>query len=170
MKEIAIIIYIVLIYKLIKIIKKNKQIYQIQIKTFNYNALYKPKECIITKTELKFYKILLDISKELDLILFSQVSIYSIIGTRYNDKESFYKISSKSIDFVLVSKDNCKVMAAIELDDYTHMLWERKERDMFINKLFRDLDILLLRFNVEPEYDKEKIKNKIIQKLKEKEC
>ena len=167
MKELAVIIYIILIYKLIKGIKKNKQIYQMQINTFNYNALYKPKECIITKTELKFYKILLEISKELDLILFSQVALYSIIGTKYNDKESFYKICSKSIDFVLVNKNNCKVVTAIELDDYTHILYERQERDKFINKIFRDLNISLLRFKVEQEYNKEKIKNKIKECIKE---
>lgn len=148
--------------------KKNKQIYQMQINTFNFNSLYKPKECIITKTELKFYKILLEISKELDLILFSQVALYSIIGTKYNDKDSFYKICSKSIDFVLVNKNTCKVVTAIELDDFTHiLLYERQERDKFINKLFRDLNILLLRFEVEPEYDKEKIKNKIKECIKE---
>lgn len=170
MKEIAAILYIILIYKLIKSIRKNKQIYQMQINTFNYNDLYKPKECIITKTELKFYKILLEISKEFDLILFSQVALYSIIGTKYNDKDSFYKICSKSIDFVLVNKTNCKIIMAIELDDYTHLLYERQERDKFINKLFRDLDISLLRFEVEPEYNKEKIKNKIKEHIKEKEC
>ena len=52
MKEIAIIIYVILIYKLIKSIKKNKQIYQVQINKFNYNSLYKPKECIITKDSM----------------------------------------------------------------------------------------------------------------------
>lgn len=166
MKELMVLIYLYLIYKLIKIIKKNKDIYINQINDVDYNILYKPKKTLVTKTEFKFYHILFDISKELDLILFSQVALYSIIGTKYNDRTSFYKICGKSIDFVLVNK-NCEVITAIELDDYTHTLFERQERDAFINKLFKDLEIPLLRFEVEPEYNKEKIMNKIKECIKE---
>lgn len=50
----------------------------------DYKNFYKPKRYLITLNELKFYNILLEIAKELDLILFSQVSLYNILETRNN--------------------------------------------------------------------------------------
>ena len=50
----------------------------------NYNIYYKPKRYVITLNELKFYDILLEISKELDLMLFTQVSLYNIIEMNNN--------------------------------------------------------------------------------------
>lgn len=116
-----IIITILLFYYIIKYI--NKQTYKNiknnsknNIKNYNeninnYKEYYKPKRYITTINELKFYNILLEISKELHLILFSQVSLYNIVSMKDNLDYStrtkyFNKIASKSIDFVLVDKNN----------------------------------------------------------------
>ena len=50
----------------------------------NYKSYYTPKRYVITLNELKFYNILLEIAKELDLILFAQVSLYNILETQKN--------------------------------------------------------------------------------------
>ena len=50
--------------------------------TENYSNIYKPKIYLITLNELVFHNVLLDIAKELDLILCSQVSLYNIIETK----------------------------------------------------------------------------------------
>ena len=49
------------------------------IHTPQYSQFYKPKIYITTLNEMKFYTVLLEIAKELDYIVFSQVSLYNII-------------------------------------------------------------------------------------------
>ena len=132
----------------------------------DYNKHYISRKYIITLNELNLYTILLEIAKELDLILLCQVSLYNIIETRIKNDLYFNKIRSKSIDFVLVRKIDCKIELCIELDDKTHHYQNRIERDIFINKLFNDLNINLLRIKSQPYYNKKEIKEKIITCIK----
>ena len=152
-----------------KTIQNTKNINDTQI---NYNYFYKPKRYVTTLNELIFYQTLLEICKELDLILFSQVSLYSIIEVKQNLNKSlwakyFNKINRKSIDFVLVDKTNCRIKLCIELDDKTHNKKNRIQRDLFINELFQQLHIKLLRYPVYPKYYKETLKEKIKKKIEE---
>lgn len=153
--------------------QQNSQTFQVpQPHQIDYKNFYKPKRYLITLNELKFYNILLEIAKELDLILFSQVSLYNILETRnnldYRTKVKYFnKISSKTIDFVLVDKTNCRIKLCIELDDSTHNNPKRVERDLFINKLFQDLEIDLLRYPVYNVYYKETLKKRIVDSIKE---
>ena len=137
----------------------------------SYKKYYKSKIYITTLNEMKFYTVLLEIAKELDYILFSQVSLYNIISMQDNLDYSthtkyFNKIASKSIDFVLVDK-KCRVKLCIELDDNTHKKKSRIERDKFINELFKDLEINLLRYPVYNVYYKETLKRKIQENIGE---
>lgn len=140
--------------------------------SINYRNFYKPKRYVTTLNELIFYQTLLEICKELDLILFSQVSLYNIIDVKPTLNNSlkttyFNKINRKSIDFVLVDKRNCKIKLCIELDDYTHHRKDRIKRGQFINELFKQLNINLLRYPVYTRYNKEILKNKIQENIKE---
>lgn len=128
----------------------------------NYNKSYEKKEYLLTQTELKFYKSLKTITDKLELSLFVQVSLYQIIKNK-NFKD-FNKIKSKSIDFVITEK-NTKIKLCIELDDKTHNNQKRIQRDQFINNLFNDLNIKLLRIPVESYYNIEKLEQKIKESL-----
>ena len=140
--------------------------------SFKYKNYYKPKRYITTINELNFYNVLMEIAKELDLILFSQVSLYNIVETKQNlDYKTktiyFNKIASKSIDFVLVDKKDCRIKLCIELDDNTHKQKQRIERDKFINELFEELEIDLLRYPTYKIYYKETLKKKIQESIKD---
>ena len=137
----------------------------------SYKKYYKPKIYITTLNEMKFYNVLLEIAKELDYILFSQVSLYNIVSMQNNLDYSthtkyFNKIASKSIDFVLVDK-KCRIKLCIELDDSTHKKQSRIQRDKFINELFKDLEIDLLRYPVYNVYYKDTLKRKIQENIKD---
>ena len=100
------------------------------------------------------------------------VNSYNILETRsnldYKTKTIFFnKIASKSIDFVLVDKKDCRIKLCIELDDSTHKKDKRIERDNFINKLFKDLEIDLLRYPVYNKYYKDTLKKRIQDNIKE---
>lgn len=130
-----------------------------------YSEYYVPRNYILTKNELKFYKILINIAKELNLILLCQVSLYSILRPIKKNSKFFNKIRSKSIDFVLIEENSSKIVLCIELDDKTHNYKSRISRDNFINELFKDLNIKLLRIKSNKLYDKLQIKNIIVSNI-----
>ena len=106
---------------------KNKEINTTnEQKTTNYSDKYKKKEYLLSKNELKFYRILKQITDNLGYSLFCQVSLYQLIKS--DDFKDFNKIKSKSIDFV-ITQENCKILICIELDDNTHNQAKRIERD-----------------------------------------
>ena len=131
-------------------------------KNINYNEKYTKKDYLLTQTELKFYKLLKQITDELNLVICPQVTLYEIVNNK--DYRDFGKIQSKSIDFV-ITEPNLKIRLCIELDDYTHTRGKRIKRDEFINKLFEDLGIKLIRIPVQNYYNLEELKNKIQESL-----
>lgn len=151
-----IIIILILILKNIKL--KNNTSPILQKEEINYNNKYVKKEYLLTQTELKFYKILKKITDEMNLIICPQVTLYEIV--RNKDYKDFNKIQSKSIDFV-ITDSNLKIKMCIELDDSTHYKTKRIKRDEFINKLFADLNIKLIRIPVNNFYNLEELKSKI---------
>ena len=165
------IILIFLILYIIKINRKNKEL-NIEENIINYENYYKPKRYVITLNELNFYNTLMEVAKELGLIVFSQVSLYNILETKQNldyktKTKYFNKIAAKSIDFVLVDKKDCRIKLCIELDDNTHKQDKRIKRDKFINDLFADLKIDLLRYPVYKIYYKDTLKRRIQESIKE---
>lgn len=137
----------------------------------DYKKYYKPKTYITTKKEGIFYNVLLEVAKELNYTLFAQVPLYAILNTRddldYSTQTKYFnKISSKSIDFVLVD-EKCRILLCIELDGSSHKLKHRIERDKFINKLFKDLGISLLRYPVYTTYYKDTLKKRILESIKD---
>lgn len=138
----------------------------------NYRNYYRPKRYITTLNELHFYEVLLEIAKELDLVLFCQVSLYSIIEPKksldYSTRTKFFnKINRKSIDFVLADKKTCRTKLCIELDDSTHYRRKRIERDEFLDELFKQLEINILRYPVRSVYNKDSLKHKILENIKD---
>ncbi len=111
---------------------------------------YRKKRYITTQNELNMYRKLLNICKKYNLILLTQVALYEIIEVNLPKDNKDYikyfnKIKSKTIDFVIVDEDTTRIRLCIELDDYTHNYKNRIIRDEFINNLFKNLDISILR-------------------------
>lgn len=128
----------------------------------NYKDKYNKCDYLLTKNELKFYRVLKQITNKLGYSLFCQVSLYQIVNSK--DYKNFNKIKSKSIDFV-ITQENCKILLCIELDDSTHQKRKRIERDSFIDTLFKDLEIKLLRIPVQNFYNIEELELKIKESL-----
>lgn len=55
------------------------------------------------------------------------------------------QVAQKSFDFVLVERGSSFAAAAIELDDNTHLLPERRKRDKFLNEACRAAGLPLIR-------------------------
>ena len=74
------------------------------------------------------------------------------------------RISQKSFDFVLLRKGTSRVVAAIELDDRSHELPERKLRDRFLEQACQRARFPLIRFRVAREYDPEQVREELLEK------
>lgn len=159
---VIIIILVGIITYLEKKIQTNNSTDEVIIKSNNYKEDYEKKEYLLTPTELKFYKLLKTITDELSYTLFTQIALYEIVNCK--NFKNFNKIKSKSIDFVITEK-NCKIKLCIELDDKTHNTNKRIERDTFINDMFKELDIKLLRIPVQNFYNLEELKQKIQESI-----
>jgi len=136
----------------------NKNITDKQDNKTNVNSNYTKKTTLLTENEKKFYNVLFEIINKEEILIQTQVVLYEIIKTKFiNDYSSFNKIKSKSIDYVLVNK-NFEILLCIELDDYTHNKSERIQRDNFINSIFEETNIKLLRVSVKQIYDIESLR------------
>lgn len=114
--------------------------------------------CPMTTTELKFYKILEEILNKYELKIIPQIQLQKIFQT--NNITDFNKIKSKSIDYAVVDKE-FKYKFFIELDDYTHNYANRIKRDNYINNLFKNNNLNLLRIKVKNTYNMEELEQKI---------
>ena len=157
-------IFVIIILIIEKIInRKNRESEnKEEEKNINYKDLYIKKDYIMTEQEYKFYRLLKNYTSKNNLNLFAQVSLYAIVNSKYYS--DFNKIKSKSIDFVITDV-NCKIKLCIELDDYTHIKENRQKRDNFIDKLFEELEIKMLRIPVQNYYNMTDIERKITESL-----
>lgn len=155
-------IFVIIILILDIIINKLPKQENENIDNKNLSSLYERKNYLLTQNELKFYKLLKNITDKYNLSLFSQVALYEIVKSK-NIKD-FNKIKSKTIDFV-ITDINCKIKLCIELDDPTHIKEDRQKRDEFINSLFNELNIILIRIPVQGYYNLSELENKIKESL-----
>jgi hypothetical protein len=121
---------------------------------------YHKKDYLITKAESNFFKVL-ENTVGSDYYIFPQIILSNLffIKTKEGDYRKYYnKINKKSVDFVLVGKEDMKPKLAIELDDSSHNYNGRKKRDAFVEKIFKDAEMPLLRIRGRTSYDYEKVK------------
>ena len=154
-----IIILVIAILCLEKIIE-NKQNIEL---TTNNSLSYKKNDYLLTRTELNFYKELVKITNELNLIVFPKIRLADIF--KHNELKDFNKIKSKHIDFLLCDKSNCKIRLAIELDDYSHNTNKALKNDNFKNEIFKQTNLPLVRIKVDDKYNIEELKNKIKESI-----
>ena len=154
-KIIILIIFLVLINIILDKTSKNNKL----DKNINYLMYYTNKK-IMTETEKNFYIELKKITDSLNMSIFPQIDLERLIKVKDNNYSYRNRIKSRSIDFTIVNNNNYNVVCCIELDDKTHNKKSRIKRDEFINELFKNVNINLIRVKV-GNYDFDMIKNKI---------
>ena len=151
-----ILLFVVIIILIIeKFINKKTDTEKVQNKQLNAeekidSMAFSKKDYLLTQNELKLYYLLKQITDKLDLNLFCQVAMYELVNCK--NFNSFNRIRSKSIDFVITEK-NCKIKCCIELDDSTHNKSSRKERDNVIDNIFKNANTKLIRIKVQNFYN-----------------
>ena len=76
------------------------------------------------------------------------------------------KIAQKHLDFVLVTPKTTRVVAAIELNDASHDMADRGQRDAFVADALRVAGIPLMAFPIYRQYNPQKIRQRIVTGIK----
>lgn len=152
-------IFVIIVLLLEKYVEKKSEIMETYIESnTQLPTSYSKKDYLLTQNELKFYRLLKQITDKFDLNLFCQVAMYELINCKSH--KDFNRIRSKCIDFVITEK-NCKIKCCIELDDNSHMRKSRVQRDEFVNKIFEQAGTKLLRIKVQNYYNMEELEKRI---------
>jgi hypothetical protein len=61
---------------------------------------------------------------------------------------AFARVSQKHVDFLVAGRNTLEVLMAIELDDRSHQMDDRRKREL-LNAVFLQAGIPLIRFNME---------------------
>lgn len=124
---------------------------------------YKKKNYLFTVAESRFYKSLRNFLSD-EYSIFSKVRLADILftpGKKDHYNPNWNKIRSKHVDFLVCDNDKYCPLAAIELDDSSHDSEDRIERDKFLDEIFEDAGLKLIRFKVAQYYDTEEFKAKL---------
>ena len=151
----ALIILFILSYVLSLAEKKLKNIQKSNKINDNIPLPYYLTKSVLTKSELNFYKVLLNYVDNNSLIL-SKVSlqdIFKIGKSTYSSSTTFRnKIARKHVDFLICDKNTLSPLYAIELDDSSHMREDRQERDSFIDKVYSHVGLKLIHIKAKYNY------------------
>ncbi len=94
--------------------------------------------------------------------VFAQVRLADlvIVEEKYSEarrRAALNRVFAKSIDILICRSGSFEPIAAIEVDDRTHLLPARRERDALVDVVFREIGLPLLRVRAQRTYSAESI-------------
>lgn len=136
--------------------ERTKEVYQ-----------YTRKKYFMTQSESGFMQLLFS-ELESEYRVFPQVHLSKIVDhkvQKQNWKAAFSHINSKSVDFVICSKNDYTPLLAIELDDWSRDSEKAKLNDAEKDRILQNAGLPLLRIREWRETPKEEIVQTIISEL-----
>ena len=116
--------------------------------------IYRPRRFLLTQNEAAFFRALLPLVAG-RFHISCKVRLADLVTIPDADWQMGHanRIAQKHIDFVLACPQSFRIIAAIELDDRSHQRIERRKRDAFINQLFSETGISIIRVPARWAYD-----------------
>lgn len=114
-------------------------------------------ERFLTPAEKEFYFLLREHTPE-EIIICPKVRLADILAVESENKKymvHFNKIARKHVDFLLCDASDMQMLCAVELDDSSHDLKERKERDRFVNRAFAAAGLDIIHIPLKSEFEDE---------------
>lgn len=117
---------------------------------------YSVRENFLTDNERAFLK---EFNKACgpEFTIFAQVRLADILNP-VKEYKDLNKVASKSIDFIVCKSEDLSLVCAVELDDSTHKLYKRRQRDKFVDDLFQMAKFPLIRFQARSNYNANNIR------------
>lgn len=108
---------------------------------------------LLTKTEYVFYGILKKKCDAANLLICPKVRLEDFILVTAKEKMKYRGyIKSRHVDF-LICDASLHILAAIELDDPSHLSQKAQHTDDFKNQLFRSVGVSLFRIRTGEDYN-----------------
>ena len=114
-------------------------------------------ERFLTPAENEFYFLLRENTPE-EIVICPKVRLADILAVESENKKymvHFNKIARKHVDFLLCDASDMQMLCAVELDDSSHDLKERKERDRFVNRAFAAAGLDIIHIPLKSEFEDE---------------
>ncbi len=159
MTNLYVLIGVAIVFVVIFFIKTKPDINQYKRATYHY----KKKLTYMSFAEWEFFNVLTT-AVDGEYLIFAQVHLPTIVDYKIkgqNWEGAFRHISQKSVDFVLCDKNDMSPKLALELDDKTHTLPERQDRDREVEIILKEAGLPLLRLNNQGHFDVLVLKQKI---------
>ena len=126
---------------------------------------YLRKRFLMNRNEYKFYK-KLESAVGFEYKILPQVHFDElVIPTKGSGNRifSFRHINQKSVDFVVCDKITLVPLIAIELDGKSHLQQKTKDRDLEVERILKEVNLPLLRFDNNNDMDIVGIRNRICE-------
>lgn len=124
-------------------------------RSLSSSSTYMPKAYLLSHAEQRLFMAL---RKALGarIHIAPKVRLADIVVCNANatDFASLSRISQKHVDFVLLDPKSSRLLAAVELDDRTHLTLATRRRDEFVNELLNAVGLPLLRVQAAYEYNR----------------
>lgn len=110
----------------------------------------------LSANEKRFLNIL-DEAVGADYRVFAQVRLADLVDVDARASEArrraaMRKVFGKSVDFVICTSRGLDPVAAVEVDDSTHWLAHRRERDALVDAVFKEIGVPLVRVKARGNY------------------
>jgi very-short-patch-repair endonuclease len=128
---------------------------------------YQKKWYLLSPAERDFYDVLCQAAGDRYLI-FAKVRLLDLLWLPQNlpnRQLHMNRVQAKHVDFVLCDPKSVAPALVIELDDASHRLPERQERDIFLNELLQAAGIPLLRVPVRKSFSAPALRGQILETL-----
>lgn len=126
---------------------------------------YHLSEDFITAAEHNFFLVLKSAIGE-NAQIFSKINLadlfYAKTGDFGKNRSYMNRIDRKHVDFLLCDSKSLKPIVAIELDDKSHQRADRKERDDFVNHVFKAAKLPLVHIAVQKSYSVKELQSKLM--------
>lgn len=121
---------------------------------------YRSRHFLLTRNERAFYQALHHALGG-RWLMFAKVRLADVVTCPESlwDQGPGRRIAQKHLDFVVCHPVSLRSVAAIELDDRSHARPRRRQRDAFLNRLFRRAGIPLLRYQARSVYAARELKS-----------
>ncbi len=128
---------------------------------------YQKKWYLLSSAERDFYQTLRQAAGDRYLI-FAKVRLLDLLWLPQNlpnRQTHMNRVQAKHVDFVLCHTQPVAPALVIELDDSSHQLPERQERDIFLNEVLQVAGIPLLRVPVRKSFSAPVLRGQIFEAL-----
>lgn len=128
---------------------------------------YQKKWYLLSPAERDFYETLRQAAGD-HYLIFAKVRLLDLLWLPQNlsnRQTHINRVQAKHVDFVLCHPQTVAPALVIELDDTSHQLPERQERDTFLNEVLRCAGIPLLRVPVRKSFSASALRGQILETL-----